>query len=229
MPDATTSGDVVSASPLSNRRDAQRNRAALLAAARELFADRGLDVTLDEVARHAGVGVGTAYRNFANKGELVDDLLVERVQDMVDLAAACLEVEDPWTGLRRYVEQALEMQVADRVLKQLLYAQSSAHARVDEVRRRLGPAVTALVVRAKDAGVLRPDVDVTDVPMINIMLGVVVDLSRDDDPELYRRYLELLLASLRVDAAPADALHPPLPLPAFQAAMGRLHERRGRG
>ena len=206
------------------RRDAQRNRAALLASARELFAERGLDVTLDEVARHAGVGVGTAYRNFAGKTALVDDLLVERVQALVDLALACAEVDDPWEGLRGYVEQAMALQVADRGLKQLLYAHADAHVRVDAVRAQLGPAVGALVQRAHDAGVLRPDVDVSDVPVINVMLGAVVDLTRDVDPHAYRRYLELVLAGLRAGAEPPE-LPPPLPLEDVQGALRRRHAR----
>lgn len=212
-------------SPPSSRRDAQRNRAALLAAARELFAERGLEVTLDDVARHAGVGVGTAYRNFPHKAALVDALLVERVQDMVDIAQACLLVDDPWTGLRTYVERALAMQVADRGLRQLLFTSSQAHARVDEVKMRLAPAVTALVQRAHDAGVLRPDVAASDVPVINLMLGVVVDLGRECDPQLYLRYLELLLAGLRAESASPVALHPALALQDYAAAVRRLHQR----
>src|SRR4051812_30038144 len=77
--------------PAPLRADAERNRQRILDAAREVFADRGLDVTLDEIARHAGVGVGTAYRRFPNKEALVEALMVERIGELEQLARECLE------------------------------------------------------------------------------------------------------------------------------------------
>lgn len=226
MLDTNTTGTTssVSGEP-SLRRDAQRNRAALMAAARELLAERGLGVTLDDVARHAGLGVGTAYRNFPNKAALIDDLLVERMQEMVDLARECLATDEPWAGLRAYVAGSMEQQIEDRGLKQLLYRHSGAHVRVEQIRAQLAPAVAALVARAHDAGVLRHDVRATDIPIITLMLGAVVDFGREADPHLYRRYLELLLAGLHADPTPPQDLHPPLSPGAFQAAIQRLHRR----
>ena len=226
MADRSSNGDAVSTCSRtvtgSQRRDALRNRAALLTAAAELFADRGLEVTLDDIARHAGVGVGTAYRNFANKDVLIDDLLVSRMAEMVELADRAIEHEDAWLGLRGFLEQALELQLGDRGLKQLLYERSHCHERVDLVRTRLTPAVTRLVERAQRAGALRADVVASDIPMINIMLGTVQNVSRDVAPGLYRRYLEVLLRGLRADG--------PLPEPALtqdqvDVAMRTWHAR----
>lgn len=207
------------------RRDAQANRAKLLAAARELVAEQGLEVTLDEIAARAGVGVATAYRNFANKDVLFDDLLVEQMDEMVAVAQECLELADPWTGLRSFLERSLAMQVADRGLKQVLFSRGRGHRRVDKARAGLAPAVAVLVQRAHDAGQLRSDVAPSDVPIIHIMVGTVVDFARDLDDDLHLRYLEILLAGLRAEAAVPALPAGPMEMSAFERAMRRWQAR----
>lgn len=208
------------------RKDAQANRVKLLAAAREVFAEKGLDVTLDDIAARAKVGVGTAYRNFANKDVLIDDLLVERIHEMVAVAEACLEIEDPWTALRSFLERSLEMQLNDRGLKQVLFSRSRGHVRVDAARKGLAPAVARLVQRAHDAGQLRADVHPSDIPIISVLVGTVIDFARDIGPALHLRYLEILLAGLRADGkVPQELPAPPLEMPEFERAMRRWHAR----
>src|SRR4051794_27535899 len=102
------------------RRDAALNRERLLAAARELFADRGLDVTLNDIARHAGVGVGTAYRRFANKGEVIEALFEQSLEDIAAVAREALDDPDPWLGLVGFLERSLQMQFGDRGLNQIM-------------------------------------------------------------------------------------------------------------
>src|SRR5438270_14072558 len=92
------------------RKDAAQNRERLLAAAAELFAERGLDVTLNDIAHHAGLGVGTAYRRFANKEQVIDALFEERLRDVADVATEALHDPDPWHGLITFLERSLEMQ-----------------------------------------------------------------------------------------------------------------------
>jgi AcrR family transcriptional regulator len=201
------------------RADAERNRQRLLAAATELFAARGLDVTLDEIARHAGVGTGTAYRRFPNKDALIEALMVDRITELSGIARECLEEPDPWAGLTGYFERALALMAADRGLKQVLFSGRRGDVRVTHARRALGPVVTQLVRRAVDAGVVRSDISTTDVPVISIMLTTVVDFARDIDLELYKRYLAIVLDGLR----PRDDLEPlprpALDIPAFQGAI----------
>jgi hypothetical protein len=152
------------------------------------------------------VGVATAYRNFANKGVLIDDLLVDRMEEMVDLATRGLDEPDPWLGLRGYLDRAVELQVSDRGLKQLLFSRSTAHHRVERARSKLAPAVAALVERAQRAGEVRADVRPSDIAVINLLVGTVIDLARDIDPDLHKRYLEMLLDGLRpTSPAPAAA------------------------
>src|ERR1700761_4755874 len=90
------------------RKDAERNRQRVLDAARELFAERGLGVSLDDIARHAGVGVGTVYRRFPDKEQLIDALFEERIGEMLSAAGESLEMPDPWLALVRFLERALE-------------------------------------------------------------------------------------------------------------------------
>src|SRR3954454_16612818 len=95
------------------RADAERTRQRILEAAGELFAQKGLAVGLDEIARHAGVGVGTAYRRFANKEELLHALFQDRVDELAGLAERALEHDDPWEGLKGFLEAAVELHVVN--------------------------------------------------------------------------------------------------------------------
>ena len=198
-----------SAPPL--RADAERNRQRLLAAAKELFATRGLDVTLDDVARHAGVGTGTAYRRFPNKDALIDALMVDRIGELAAIAQECLEDPDPWRGLVGYFERALALQAADRGLKEVLFSSGRGRERSNHARRAIAPVVTKLVRRAIEAGAVRSDVSTSDVPVINFMLNTVVDFARDVEPELYKRYLAIVVDGLRprddLEPLPVEALH----------------------
>src|SRR5438270_6027199 len=92
------------------RKDAAQNRERLLAAAAELFAERGLAVTLNDIAHHAGVGVGTAYRRFANKEEVIDALFEDGLQAVAEVARAALDDPDPWHALVAFLERTLDMQ-----------------------------------------------------------------------------------------------------------------------
>src|SRR3954454_17041113 len=112
------------------RADAERNRRRILDAAAELFAEKGLSVGLDEIARHAGVGVGTAYRRFATKDELIDALFEDRIGEIGALAESALESDDPWDGLVGFLESAVELHIANRAVKELIYSRSGTYERV---------------------------------------------------------------------------------------------------
>ena len=179
------------------RRDAARNRERILAAAAELFTERGLQVTLDEVAHRAGVGVGTVYRRFPDKEALTDALFEERLTALVDLAQQALADPDEWAGLVSFLEQAGALLSADLGLRQILMFATYGQDRVGEARSRLLPVVTQLVTRAQAAGVLRADLRPTDVPLIEMMLAAVADYARPARPEIWRRYLALIVDGLR--------------------------------
>jgi AcrR family transcriptional regulator len=177
------------------RKDAARNRQLLIDAAREVFAERGLDATLDDVARRAGVGVGTAYRHFANKYELAGAILQQAIDEIIELAEASLEADDPWTGLVSFLERTLDAQTVNRGLREVLMGVHDAE-QDNWVHERLGGLITALIERAQDSGSVRPDVNATDLGMIITMLCVVADIAGDANPDLWRRYLPILVAGL---------------------------------
>ncbi|GAB3100392.1 TetR/AcrR family transcriptional regulator [Isoptericola nanjingensis] len=180
------------------RADAERNRQRLIASARDLFASRGLDVTLDDVARHAGVGVGTAYRRFANRSELVAAVLDTAVQRVVERAEQALVLDDPWEAFEQFFLAATADFAENRGLRQiLLEGGHGTGVAFDIASERLSPAVEGLIVRAQEAGQLRTDLEPSDFPLIQLMLGAVTERSRDVAPDLWRRYVTLFLDGLR--------------------------------
>ena len=98
------------------RADAERNRRRILAAARQLFAARGLGVSLDEIAAEAGVGVGTVYRRFPDRDLLIDALFEERIDEIAQAARDALEHDDPWEGFAWFLHEAAGLQAPDRGL-----------------------------------------------------------------------------------------------------------------
>jgi len=202
------------------RRDAERNRQRILAAAAVVFAERGLGATLDDVAREAGVGVGTVYRRFADKEELIDALFEQRIDEIVANAEASLAEEDPWTALVRFFEGFIDAQCRDRGLMELLVSREHGQVRVAQARERLIPVVEALIERAQAAGALRPDVVARDVALIHVMLAAAVDYTRDVRPDVSRRGLALLLDGLRAEGRPQSELSvAPLDMDEVEAAM----------
>jgi AcrR family transcriptional regulator len=197
------------------RKDAAANRERLLAAAAELFADRGLGVTLNDIAHHAGVGVGTAYRRFANKEEVVDALFEQRLQDLAAVARECQQDPDAWNGLVSFLERSLDMQFGDRGLNEIMNTPTLGDARVGDARDRIAPLIETLVDRARRQGAVRPDLDQSDVVFLQVALSAIMDGSRAVAPDLYRRYLTLFLDGIRTDREDFTAL----PTPALSAAQ----------
>jgi AcrR family transcriptional regulator len=202
------------------RKDAERNRLRILAAAGELFAARGLGVTLDDIARHAGVGVGTVYRRFPDKEVLIDALFEQRLEAICDVASDALAHPDPWEGFVQFFERGCKLQAHDRGLKELLASGAHGGHCVIEARDRLRAAVTELFDRAKAAGVVRADAVPFDAPLIHMMLGSVMDRTREVEPELWRRYLGFILDGLRPGAATPLPIGP-LDGEQLDAVMGR--------
>jgi AcrR family transcriptional regulator len=187
------------ATPRALRKDAAINRERLLAAARELFAERGLNVTLNEIAHHAGVGVGTAYRRFSNKEEIIDALFEEGLQDIAAAANDALADPDAWSGLVSFLERSLHMQFGDRGLNEIINNTALGDVRVGEARDRIAPLIHDLVERAQAQGVVRPDLDQSDLIFAQLGLSAIMESSRSIEPELYRRYLAIFLDGIRAD------------------------------
>ncbi|SDD61116.1 TetR/AcrR family transcriptional regulator [Actinokineospora iranica] len=180
------------------RADAERNRVRIVVAAREVFAAHGLSVTLDDVARSAGVGVGTVYRRFPNKEALVIavfDHVLDEITTLLDKTAAD---EDAWRGLTGLITAIAERQAADRGLFDL--CTNADFGQADRIAEHFIPAADSLVARAKAQGALRDDFAAPDIGPLLMMVAATAEMTRTLDPDLWRRYLALLLDGIRAGA-----------------------------
>jgi AcrR family transcriptional regulator len=185
------------------RADAERNRRLILDTADRMFAERGFGVTLNEVAREAGIGVATVYRRFPDLQTLIDALFTERFTTFRRLAAAAAQEPEPGRALRRYLLDAAEWRARDRALEDIL-ANASIHAEpIARMRDDLGHAVDELVERAVAAGAVRDDFASADVYTFLFITGAVADRTRGVAPDAWRRYAHVLLAGFGLAAGPA--------------------------
>jgi AcrR family transcriptional regulator len=198
------------AAPRRLRADAARNRQRLIDAAAAVFAARGLDATLDDIARHAGVNVATAYRHFANKHELAREFLRQCIDRAVADAEEAAAQPDPWTGVTLFLERSLEKIASNRALVDVLTrAYDGEH--FTELLQRTSPPLERLLARARDAGAVRADLAVTDFAPVLEMLSAITGRGA---PGLPHRYIALILAGLRPDGEP---------LPGEPPTQERLH------
>jgi AcrR family transcriptional regulator len=177
------------------RADAERNRAALLAAAREVFGEHGLDASLDEIARRAGVGNATLYRRFPTRRDLVAEVFADQMTDYVRLAETALTEPDPWAAFVGYLTRLFEMQAADRGLSQLLVTTSfDGDERLGALRTAAQRSTDAVIERAQAAGALRTDFTRQDLGILMKANAGVVE--RAADPCAWQRQLALVLGGL---------------------------------
>ncbi|MFB7629944.1 TetR/AcrR family transcriptional regulator [Streptomyces sp. NPDC056149] len=169
----------------------------MLRAAREVFAERGLGVNLDDIARHAGVGVATSYRLFGNKQALINELFQDRVDALVECADQALTHDDAWEGFVELLTVTLEQMAADRGLREVVFSEVGGRPEVAQARRKFVPAADAVMRRAQDAGLLRPDLATTDLPLIFQMLSRAIDHTLPVSSAVWRRYLVIVLDGLR--------------------------------
>ncbi len=175
------------------RADARRNRERILVAAREVCAQQGAHVQIDDVARIAGVGVGTVYRHFPTKDALIEALVAEKFRITIDNIRAALEIEDPWEAFAAGLRSNAEVMAADAGLRDALIRLGPAARTSDADRAELHGLAARLIERAQAAGVLRDDVTADDVGAL--VAGLCSSMGH---PEVdWRRHLEILLDGLR--------------------------------
>ena len=212
--------------PPRRRKDVERNRRRILTGAREVFRDRGVAATLNDIAHHTGVGVGTVYRHFSDKEELVDALYDEMVETVDARLREALSEPDAWIGLTRALEKVCEIQSFDRGLREVMLGTGRGPERTRQMRERVAPTVDAIVARAHEQGSLRQDIIGPDFPILQLMLGAVTD--HTGQPDLWRRYLALLIDGLR--ARPENTQMPELRMSdeAFEEAVVSCSTRSAR-
>jgi AcrR family transcriptional regulator len=208
------------------RRDAARNRARLLEAARKTFRGKGIEAPLEEVARLAGVGIATLYRRFPTREALVEALFEDKWLEYVAAAEQALEANDPWQGFRSYIERICTMQAEDRGFTDVLTTTFPSAKAVEASREQARRKAVEVIRRAQDAGALRPDFVIEDVPFILIANGAYLEATRGIAPDAWKRYVALLLDALRSDRA--GPLPPPPTRPQIDEAMRAVSRIRRR-
>src|SRR5215212_4989697 len=183
------------------RADAERNRERVLSAAREVFAERGLDASTNEIARRAGVGVATLFRRFPTRDDLVGAAFADKMSAYSAAIDDALADSDPWRGFCGFIERVCQMQADDRGFADVLTMTFPATKALEEERDRTANALTELLDGAKAAGRLREDFAHQDVPLILMANAGVVTATRDAAPEAWRRLVGFLIQSFAVEAA----------------------------
>jgi AcrR family transcriptional regulator len=208
------------------RRDAAANRERILGTARVLFSEHGLDASMDDVARGAGVGAGTLYRRFPTKEALVDAILGEVLERYHAFSLEALRQEDAFAGLELLLEQTVMLQIENRAFLDVIALRLRDEPQLAAARERVRPLIEQLVKKAQGQGTLRADLAPADVQVLVWELGRMVETTGGLAPKLWRRYLALALDGLRAEAA-RPLPHPPPTSEELDRAMGETAERRG--
>lgn len=180
------------------RSDAARNRARVVAAAADVFSERGLEASIAEVARRAGVGKATVFRSYPTKDALISAVAGERVNWVADAATAALELPDAWAAFRDLLAQ-----IAERHSTDLMYAAALANDTcspdVELARARARDAMEALMARAKEQGAMRADATSADVRVLFKGVTAAMPDGERHDLDRWRRWAEIFAAALRAD------------------------------
>lgn len=196
------------------RSDAALNRRRILAAATELFAERGLDVPMSAIARRAGVGVATLFRRFPDRESLVEEVFATQLDHCASVLTEAVADPDPWNGFRRFLEEICRMQIDDRGFTEAFLATragggSGGDGDIDERRRQAVDEFSELVERAKQTGMLRNDFAVSDLTMVLLANAGLGAAAGGHPHELSRRLLAFLLFAFGTEAARAQITLPP--------------------
>ncbi|WP_418607173.1 TetR/AcrR family transcriptional regulator [Georgenia sp. SUBG003] len=202
------------------RRDAEENRVRIVRAAREMFAAHGLGVGFNDIARHAGVGVGTVYRRFPDKATLVRDALQDEVVRLLEVADEALASEPAWDGLMLLVEHVADLLAANLGLRDVALGPGLLEGEFGDVAEQVAGFVEGLLERAKAEGSARPDATPQDLTMMFLMITELALHATASDPRAYRRYLAVFTDGLRATSSEA-----PLPGPLGEAAAEDVARR----
>jgi len=182
------------------RADARRNRERILAAARTAFAEAGVHAQMEDVARRAGVGVGTVYRHFPTKEALIGELLAQKFRLLLEGARRALDIEDPWEAFAGTLRRNAELMAADATVQDALMRVEADWTYAEEARNELKATFSLVIDRAKAAGVIRDDFTIQDVPMLMCGLSSTMAAGPSNERFDWRRHLELMLDGIRAGA-----------------------------
>jgi AcrR family transcriptional regulator len=197
------------------RTDAQRNRARIVEAAQTVFAERGLDVRLEDIARHAGVGIATLYRHFPTRDGLIAATFECKMADYAHAVEEALRAPDAWSGLCGYLERVCAMQAADKGLKDVLTMTFPVGAALERQRMKAYRDFAELVRLAQAEGRLRKDFVPEDLVLVLMANAGVLRGTGEAAPDAWKRFVALMIEAFRADRAK------PLPSPPSARQMRR--------
>lgn len=180
------------------RADARRNRERVLEGARAVFAEHGRDAQMDDVAKRAGVGVGTVYRHFPTKEALVSALAVSLFEQVLQAGREALEQEDAWEAFKTALWKGGEILSSDRAFTEIVGQAEVPFS--EELQLEMYEVYSQLIQRAKDSGDLRPDIVMDDIPMFMCGIGMAT-VKPHTCPGAWRRHLTIIVDGLRADNA----------------------------
>jgi AcrR family transcriptional regulator len=207
------------------RRHARRNHELLVAAAQDVFSERGVEASLEEIARRAGVGIGTLYRHFATREALVEAIFERRIGEIVAVSEAAAAEPDAWLAFVRFLERTIELQAGDRVLKDVLMRYPPVAGRLASAREQMRQTLEHVIERAHTDGGLREDFTFADLVLLHWSFTPLIDATAEVAPNAWRRHLHVLLDGLRVQSATPQR-EPPLTDEQLHAAMQALRRQR---
>lgn len=203
------------------RRDARRNRDRLVAAARALYASRGLDVPLEDIARQAGVSIGTLYNRFPTRGSLIDAALADKMRTAVEIAERAAAMDGAWEGFAWFLERSYELQASDRGYNELCTRRLDDAVEIEALKARGLGLVRQVIENAQRAGALREDFDDGDFAFVLWSITRTIEATEQHAPNAWRRHLAFMLDGFRASAAhPLPG--PPLRPDEVAQAMRRL-------
>ena len=185
------------------RRDAREHREKLLSAAQREFAARGVDASLEKIARDAGVAIGTLYRHFPTRLDLLMAAFKPRLRDFLDGATKALEMDDPWEGFAYYLENLFRVQAGDRGFNDFLSRRFTDNAETERIHDQMCQQIEDMLTRAQEAGEARPDITQADIVNLIWSNGRIIDATSATAPNAWRRYLYLMLDAYRAERAHA--------------------------
>ncbi|RLV51234.1 TetR/AcrR family transcriptional regulator [Nocardioides mangrovicus] len=206
------------------RRDAREHRARLVAAAQREFAARGVDASLERVAREAKVSTGTLYRHFPTRLDLLMAAFRPRIEEFGAQAAQALSTADPWKAFVSYLENLFATQAGDRGFNDFLSRRFTDSAETERIHDQMCDQIAEVLERAQNAGAARADITRADIVNLIWSVGPVMDATRDTAPQAWRRYLHLMLDAYRAERSHRLA-EPPMTDQQLYDAMVALNDR----
>ncbi|WP_067441547.1 TetR/AcrR family transcriptional regulator [Nocardioides jensenii] len=185
------------------RRDARESRDKLIAAARAEFADHGVDASLEKIARGAGVAIGTLYRHFPTRMDLLIAALEPRLQEFVEGADTAMQMDDPWAAFVAYLDNLFAVQAGDRGFNDFLSRRFPGNAETEHIHDVMCQQIEDVLTRAQEAGKARPDITRADIVNLIWSNGRIIDATSTKAPTAWRRQLHLMLDAYRAERAHA--------------------------